>query len=111
MVYPYFRKTIVNIPFHGQSALVMGVFGIVCSVNVNSHKCFIPPNMWGWLDQMVGVAFSNVFNTEDVNDEPGKNWVLFVAPGSGSCVYLIVTGFFEADAENIICQFPFCGRP
>ena len=54
---------------------------------------------------MVGVAFTDVFNPEVVDDEPKNNSAPFVAPESGSCGGFILTRFVEADAQNIIFQF------
>ena len=51
------------------------------------------------------MAFSGVFNTEVVDNDPKNNWAPFVVLESGSCDIFKVTGFVKADAEKIICQF------
>ena len=104
-------EKLFNIPFHGKTALALGIIGSICPVKFNSRK-FGPLPICGdgkmllkSLFQMVGVEFTHVFNTEVVVNETKNNWAPFVATETGSCGRFIVTGFFDAFEENIILQF------
>ena len=55
------------------------------------------------LEQMVGVAFVDVFNPDFIDGEPKNNWAPFVAPESESFGCFVVVVFGEADAKNIVC--------
>ena len=55
------------------------------------------------VDQLLGVALANVFNTKVFNYKSKKNWAPFVAPESWSCGGFIITGFVKTDMEKIIC--------
>ena len=54
--------------------------------------------------QMVSMEFTNVFNTEVVDNEK-KSRAPYMASDPSSCCPFIVTGFVEAFVEKIFCQF------
>ena len=54
------------------------------------------------VEQVLGVAFANVFNPKGVNYKSKDKWAPFVSPEYWSCGGFIVTCFFMIDAEKII---------
>ena len=54
------------------------------------------------VEQVLGVAFANVFNPEVVNYKSENNWAPFVELESWSCEFFVVTGFVKTDVETII---------
>ena len=89
-------------------ALGMGVLVSICPVKFNSPKfgtlqiCGDCAMFLYGLLKIMGVAFTNIFITKVIDDNNENKWAPFVAPYPGSCGHFIVTGFFEAFAENII---------
>ena len=56
------------------------------------------------VEQVLGVAFTNILNPKVVNYDPEQDWEPFMAPESWSCGGFIITGFVKTEAEKTICE-------
>ena len=63
------------------------------------------------VEQVLGVAFTNIFYPKVIHDKSKNNWAPFVAPESWICGSLIINRFVQTDAEISLANFPACGSP
>ena len=104
-----FQKNSVNVPLHGKSALEMRAFSSIRPSKVNTCKtshlpiCGDGAIFLEGVEQVLGVAFTNILNPKVVNYDPEQDWEPFMAPESWSCGGFIITGFVKTDAEKILC--------